>query len=76
MSRQTWHCAPRRIPVSKRAEHMVEIQAFRDNQSRHHDLTDDFGELAVVDEGDDQRALDQLANGFTGLVVTDDAPDL
>ncbi|KAF8170870.1 hypothetical protein K438DRAFT_1773544 [Mycena galopus ATCC 62051] len=56
--------ANHRISYRRRIQHMAEIEVFcRDNP-------------ATVDVADDVTDIDTLANVFTGLVVTDDGPDI
>ncbi|KAJ7238326.1 hypothetical protein B0H12DRAFT_1075313 [Mycena haematopus] len=69
---RTWQCVDcplhgdtnHRLPVSQRTKHQAEIQEFRDNLTKatRPDVTDDV--------------IDHIADVFTGLVITDDGPDV
>ncbi|KAJ7615017.1 hypothetical protein FB45DRAFT_873871 [Roridomyces roridus] len=85
MSR-TWQCADcplrdggtHRIAAAKRAQHLLEIQAFLDAQGDKDDLGDpDPHATTTIPLADDSgQSADTLADIFTGLIITDDGPSI
>ncbi|KAJ7838321.1 hypothetical protein B0H14DRAFT_3700256 [Mycena olivaceomarginata] len=53
----------------ERTQHLLDIDGFRQNLANL-DVADDMSDIA------DMSDIDNLANVFTGLVVTDDGPDV